>query len=289
MSFKQVHTVPKLAVPIRLQEYGPGIFNLIATKSALKKALKKQCITVNGLTATTATYIKGGETIEFLIPEQNIKGKSFVFPLKVIFEDNHLAVISKPAGILVSGNSFKTIANALAQNIKTSILEPQTVAQPVHRLDYGTTGLLLIGKTSTAIRRLNKMFEEGTINKSYFAVTIGEIKANGQINLPIGKKVATTYYKLIQSVSSRRYGRLNLVELWPQTGRRHQLRKHLSAIKSPILGDKEYGEHPMVLKGKGIYLHAHSLQFIHPFTKETMALRQALPEKFSKIFQITNN
>lgn len=190
---------------------------------------------------------------------------------------------------MVSGNSFKTIANALAQNIKTSIIEPQTIAQPVHRLDFGTTGLLLIGKTSAAIRHLNKMFEEGKINKTYFAITIGEIKPNGQINLPLEQKEATTYYKLIQSVSSERYGRLNLVELSPQTGRRHQLRKHLSAIKSPILGDKEYGKLPLILKGKGIYLHAHSLQFIHPFTKETMDLRQEPPEKFKKIFYTTNN
>ena len=108
--------------------------------------------------ATSATFINGGECVRLFIPEEVNSKKRLVFPLSVLFEDDHLALIHKPAGILVSGNSFKTIANALAQNIKRSNLADATIPQPVHRLDYATTGILLVGKTSTSIRTLNKMF-----------------------------------------------------------------------------------------------------------------------------------
>ncbi|NNE03593.1 MAG: RluA family pseudouridine synthase, partial [Eudoraea sp.] len=122
MSPTETHIVPKLPAPIRLQEYGTGIFALAYSKSALKKALKKQFITVNGAIATTATMIHGGESIEVSIPKTSPSKKKLIFPLKVVFEDEHLAVIHKPAGILVSGNRFKTIANALPQNLQLSNL-----------------------------------------------------------------------------------------------------------------------------------------------------------------------
>jgi len=99
----ETHLVPKLNAPIRLQEYGVGIFSALTTKSSLKKALKKQYITVNGDLASTATFIHGGETIQLTIPEQVPQKKKLKFELKVLFEDEHLALISKPAGILVSG------------------------------------------------------------------------------------------------------------------------------------------------------------------------------------------
>ena len=92
----------------------------------------------------------------------------------MLFEDEHLAMIHKPAGILVSGNGFKTIAKALSQNLKPSTLKDCTTLQPIHRLDYATTGILLIGKTSSSIRALNKLFENKAINKSYYAISIGE-------------------------------------------------------------------------------------------------------------------
>ena len=115
---------------------------------------------VNDSIATTATFISGGERISLSIPKEVSPTKKLVFQLKVFFEDDYMAVIHKPAGILVSGNSFKTIANALPQNIQPSKLPDATTPQPVHRLDYATTGILLVGKTSSSIRALNKMFED---------------------------------------------------------------------------------------------------------------------------------
>lgn len=280
----ETHIVPKLPAPIRLQEYGVGVFNAALTKSALKKALKKRYITVNAVIATSAIFIQGGETITLSIPEEVDSKKKLVLPVQVIFEDEHLAAIHKPAGILVSGNRFKTIANALAQNLSPSQLPDAAKPQPVHRLDYPTTGILLAGKTSSGIRALNVLFEDKAIQKTYYAVTIGEMNNMGTINSPIVGKKAQSNYIVRESVFSKKFGQLNLVELEPKTGRRHQLRKHLSSIGNPILGDREYGIENLIVKGKGLYLHAFALEFIHPFTNEKVHLKDGLPQKFKKIF-----
>ncbi|MGB1031527.1 MAG: RluA family pseudouridine synthase [Flavobacteriales bacterium] len=269
---------------MRLQEYGVGIFVSAFTKSALKKALKKNLITVNGDLATSATMISGGEHIELTIEEKVSPKKQLILPLKVIFEDDHLAVIHKPSGVLVSGNGFITVANGLAQNLKTSPLADATLPQPVHRLDFATTGVLLVGKTASAIRQLNKLFEDKKIKKTYFAVTIGEMDSEGRICSAIEGKKCESEYLVQQSVPSKRFGTLNLVKLHPHTGRRHQLRIHLSSIGKPILGDKDYGIEGLILKGKGMYLHAHSLEFVHPFTAEKVRIEDPLPEKFRKLF-----
>lgn len=280
----EIHLVPKKIKPARLQEYGVGIFSTFSTKSALKKALKKQYINVNGKIATSATYITGGETIKLNIPEEKVPKKKLDFQLKVLFEDEHLALIHKPAGILVSGNKFKTIANALPQNLHPGKHPDATKPQPVHRLDYETTGVLLVGKTSDSIRALNKMFENKEMAKTYYAVTIGKMNRDGEITSEIDGKHSHSVYSLNKSVSSKRFGQLNLVRLIPLTGRRHQLRKHLAGIGNPILGDKEYGMENLILKGKGLYLHAASLRFKHPFTNEVIHVKDELPEKFRKIF-----
>lgn len=257
---------------------------MTSTKSALKKVLKKGSVTVNNSVASTATLISGGETICLSIPENTEPKKKLVFPLKVLFEDDYIAVIHKPAGILVSGNSFKTIANALPQNIQPSILSDATVPQPVHRLDYATTGVLLVGKTSNSIRILNNLFANKQVSKTYYSITIGQMNASGIIDTNIDDKKSLTEYKVIESVTSERFDYLNLVKLNPKTGRRHQLRKHLASIGNPILGDKDYGIEGLVLKGKGLYLHAYSLEFEHPFTKNKLKVIGELSERFKKIF-----
>ncbi len=280
----QIHIVPELPTPIRLQEYGVGIFSATLTKSALKKTLKKQRIWVNGAIATSATFIKGGETIGLSVPVEISPKKKLIQPLEVLFEDDYLAAIHKPAGILVSGNSFRTIANALVQNLKQSTFADAVIPQPVHRLDYATTGILLVGKTGRSIRSLNKMFEDQKVKKTYYAISIGEMADHGKITQKIDGKNSQSDYVVCKSVPSNKFGKLNLVKLKPKTGRRHQLRKHLSSIGNPILGDREYGFDGMILKGKGLYLHAYSLKFTHPFTKGKVHLKVEIPQRFKKIF-----
>lgn len=279
-----IHVVPTQTPPQRLQEYGVGLFGSIPTKSAFKKALKKKCIQVNGVIATTATIITGGETVLYTPSEIPDHDKKLNIKLKVLFEDDYLAAIIKPGGILVSGNSFRTIANALPQNLIKSEQADAVIPQPVHRLDYATTGILLVGKTSESIRRLNKLFEDKEIVKTYYAVSIGPMESRGTIKVPIDHKEAITNYVKVATLDSPRFKFLNLVKLKPETGRRHQLRIHLAGVGNPILGDKDYTPEPLILKKKGMYLHASTLEFIHPFTYQRHTITAPLPERFTKIF-----
>jgi 23S rRNA pseudouridine1911/1915/1917 synthase len=281
----QTHIATPQNQPKRLQDYGVGIFELAYTKSALKKALKKGLISVNDKLATTATYIYGGETITLNIIETVAQKKQFIQKLDVLFEDDYLAIIRKPAGLLVSGNKFKTVTNALDQNLKRSTQSDATKPQPVHRLDYATTGVLLIGKTKQSIIALNTLFKTKSIQKQYYAITIGEMPDKGVITTEVDYKKAVSEYKVLTHVDSKRFNRLNLVELSPKTGRKHQLRKHCAEIGNPILGDKDYGFPNLVLNGKGMYLHAFGLEFIHPFTQEILIIKDELPERFRKIFK----
>jgi len=284
MQVKETHIVNKNVTPKRLQEYGVGVFQCISTKSALKKAIKKKMILVDGLIASTATFIVGGETIVYQHLRENENNTRLILKLDVVYEDEYLAVINKPAGILVSGNGFKTVANALAQNLKNSSVVDAVSPQPCHRLDYATTGLLLVGKTSSAITKLNQLFEHKKIEKEYFAVTIGGMDPVGSIHSNIDDKPAKSSFEVLESIVSERFSYLNLVKLSPHTGRRHQLRKHLLSIGNPILGDPTYFLTGLKLKGKGLYLHAKSLRFQHPVTNEEMYIKSKLPKKFTKLF-----
>ena len=140
--------------------------------------------------------------------------------------------------------------NALKNNLQESQQKDAVKPRPVHRLDYPTSGLLLIGKTSSSIQQLSKLFENKEIQKTYHAITIGKMVKQGDVSFPVDEKEALSYFKVLDSQSSDRFEFLNLVELSPKTGRRHQLRKHLSSLGNPILGDQEYGKEGLVLKGK---------------------------------------
>ena len=283
MCILESHIAKEQKEQIRIQEYAVGIFNTVPTKSGIKKAIKKKLILVNGLPTSTARIIIGGEKITLLNPKNKPLRKSLILRLAITFEDDYLAIIEKPPGILVNGNKFKTIDNALQQNLKKSSQIDAVRPRPIHRLDYPTSGLLLIGKTSSTIRALNKLFENKKIKKKYYAITIGKMNLKGAIKTYINKKTAITNYKTIQSVKSNRFEFLNLVELSPKTGRRHQLRIHLSSIGNPILGDQEYGIKSLILKGKGLYLHASQLDFTHPITKDKLSITSNLPKKFKMI------
>ena len=284
----ETHIATPQKEPKRLQDYGVGIFKTCSSKSALKKALVKKRIKVNGLVASSATYIYGGECIELKVElgEAKIK-RDFVFPLEVVFEDDYLAVILKPAGILVSGNVFKTINNALDQNLTKSSAGDVVQAKTVHRLDYPTTGLLLVGKTASSIMLLNEMFAEKLVQKTYLAITIGIMPQQGVVTEDIDDKPSESDFECLQSVPSVRFGQLNLVRLTPKTGRRHQLRKHMAFLGHPILGDKDYGAEGLVLQGKGLYLHAFSLEFKHPIFGTKMNITSSFPKRFQKIFDVS--
>ena len=285
MQLVETHIAQKQENAIRFQEYGVGIFNTIPTKSGIKKAIKKGLIFIDENLATTSKYISGGEKIELFESEKSSTFERLKLDLEVLFEDDYLAIIHKPAGILVSGNKFITIANGLTQNLKKSNQFDAVKPKPVHRLDYPTSGLLLVGKTSASIQYLNKLFENKKIQKTYFAVTIAKMKSKGSISCSIDNRESLTDYEVLESAKSDRFEFLNLVKLSPKTGRKHQLRIHLLSIGNPILGDKQYFLENKILKGKGLYLHAASLDFTHPITKEKLTISKELPKKFRNIFR----
>lgn len=189
--------------------------------------------------------------------------------------------------LIVSGNKLKSIVNALPSNLKMSTQKDMLVApQPAHRLDFATSGLLVVAKTKTALLELHSLFKNKNITKVYHAVTVGEMKQKeGFIDLPIDEKNSTSIFKVMDSVVSERFQNLNLVYLLPKTGRRHQLRKHMLSLGNPILGDATYCEPEQLLKGKGLYLHASGIEFLHPITQKQIKASLPLPKKFRKIFK----
>ena len=281
---RESHVVPKQHAHIRFQEYGINIFSSISTKSGLKKAIKKGLIKINGEPASTATYIIGGETVE-LFDISNPRKRPIDLQLNVCYEDDYLAIINKPSGIVVSGNKWKTIQNALPTNLKPSTQnDVLSLPLPIHRLDFPTSGLLIVGKTSQAVISLCRMFEEKEILKTYQAISVGVMKTSGIIKTPIKEKDSKTAYLVKDTKVSSKYGCLNLVELRPATGRTHQLRIHLASIGNPILGDTTYAGLYKDMFKKSLYLHASALEFQHPILKTKLYVETELPSKFKKIF-----
>lgn len=278
------HQATGLEKPQRLSDYAGGVFKLIPSRKGMKKAIDKGWVTINGKIASTADLVSDGDSIELTIGEVQSRPE-IELKLDVIYEDDFLAVINKKPGIEVSGNRKWTVENALSQNLKRSS-EVDVLPHPeaIHRLDHPTTGALLIGKTRAAVSALNRMFAEKKIQKTYWAVAIGKMKPEGKISTAIDGKPSLSKFKVLKTVCSERFEKLNLVELHPETGRRHQLRKHLASIGNPILGDKDYGIDGLILNGKGLYLHSKSLNFIHPFTKEELSIEAPTPKKFLKLF-----
>ena len=135
-----------------------------------------------------------------------------------------------------------------------------------------------------AVAALNKMFEERKVKKTYHAITIGNMDESGTIETPVDDKPSKSTFTVLKSVVSERFAFLSLVKLEPHTGRKHQLRKHLSEMGNPILGDRDYGAEGLILSGKGLYLHASSLLFQHPVSKQELFIEAALPKKFRKLF-----
>jgi len=228
--------------------------------------------------------VQYGQVIDLLETPQS-QPKIFELQLEILFEDHFMAAIHKPAGFSVSGNAYKTIYNSLPYNLKKSS-EPDALPwpTPVHRLDNQTSGILLIAKTKTAQIALGNQLENHTIQKKYCAVVIGKVLSKGKIKTPIEDKTAQTDFEVVTVVNSLRFEHLSLLNVFPKTGRTHQIRIHLASIGHPIFGDKLYVEEKMLHKGKGLFLCACEISFLHPKTSEEINLKIAPPYKFESLF-----
>lgn len=276
--------VPHLEKPVRLSDLSFTYFRSLNSRKAVKNAVKQGLIFINEQHGFTADFVYGGENIQVFEAKDKKPQTTINLDLEVLYEDDYLALVNKPAGIVVSGNKNWTLEHALSGNLKPSLQEDVTNPEPIHRLDYPTSGVLLIGKTYSMIIQLNQLFEERKIQKTYHAICIGKMKSHAFIELPIDGKTSKSEVVVMKTLASPRFTFLNLVKLTPYTGRRHQLRKHMAAIGNPILGDLDYGKEGLILRGKGLYLHASSLEFVHPVSGKRLFIEADLPKKFRKVF-----
>ncbi|MFT5666808.1 MAG: 23S rRNA pseudouridine1911/1915/1917 synthase [Vicingaceae bacterium] len=212
---------------------------------------------------------------------------------QVIFEDNHLLAVNKPSGMLSQGDRTKDapISELAKQYIKEKYKKPGEVYLGLpHRIDRPTSGLLLLAKTSKALARLNKMFQDKEIQKTYWAVVknrpekdedtlVHFLVRNSERNKSTahkkeieGSKRAELSYKVKLSLDN-----YHLLEIYPKTGRHHQIRSQLAAIGSPIKGDIKYG-FDRTNSDASIHLHARSIAFIHPVSKEKQKISAPAPK-----------
>ena len=279
------HTVPDQLAEIRLVDYLPGIFDLIPSKAAAKKTLKRGEVFIDGELAVGSRWIIPGQQIQLLDPGINVHS-IFELPLEILFEDDYLAVINKPAGFPVSGNYFKTIQNALPFNLKKSnCTDALKMPRPIHRLDMPTSGLLVIAKTAKALMTLGQQLEKKEFEKRYRAIVVGKMPEKGLVDEPIKGQTAKTKFKLVRHIPSLKTEWLSLVDLYPLTGRTHQLRIHMSGLGFPIVGDKTYCNDAPLLKGKGLFLSAVGLKFKHPVSGDLMSVKVNEPEKFHSFLE----
>jgi 23S rRNA pseudouridine1911/1915/1917 synthase len=260
-----------------------------------------------------ATKVRGHETFTLSIPEpEPAHNEPQDIPLSIVFEDEHLLVVDKPAGLVVhpaAGNRAGTLVNALLHHCAGRLSGIGGVARPgiVHRIDKDTSGLLVVAKTDVAHEGLAKQFAAHSIDRRYVAIVDGVPKAaRGTIDAPLARSAHDR--KQIAIVRPRELGgrgkravthwtRLEplrdaaLVECRLETGRTHQVRVHLASIGHTLLGDPVYGRGKTVhrqllnqLDFRRQALHAASLGFVHPVTKARLSFDSALPSDMQELF-----
>jgi 23S rRNA pseudouridine1911/1915/1917 synthase len=269
------------------------------SRAFLQKLVRSNDVLVDGLPAKSHHKLKNGQRVEVGIPR--MIPTSIVpedLPLDIVYEDDYLLVVNKSGDMVVHpapGNWSGTLVNALAAHCK-KLSEVSGPVKPgiVHRIDKGTSGLLVVAKTDEAHRMLAKQFKLKTSRRVYTAIVRGIVQLdNGIIDLPIGRHVrdrlkmavdfnsekeAVTMYHVVE-----RFRDDTLLELVLQTGRTHQIRVHMSHIGHPLLGDDKYGtrgEFPRPM------LHAKLLGFVHPLTKKYMEFRSPMPNDMKRLIKI---
>ncbi|MEW5758201.1 MAG: RluA family pseudouridine synthase [Candidatus Omnitrophota bacterium] len=289
-----VYLHEKLSVEL---EFGQPI---TISREIIKKLILSGDITVNGNKTNPHQKIKPGDIIVGVYRDAPVIGIiPQNIPLDIVYEDDDLIVINKQAGLVVHpapGNWDNTLVNGLVFLGKQLSTVDPTRPGIVHRLDQETSGLMLIAKNNQAHYFFVKQFSRHLISRQYIAVVYGEIQFDeGRIDSSIGKhpkdfrrmttgisrdeKNALTYYKTLKRTKN-----WSFLELIPQTGRTHQLRVHLASIGHPILGDTKYGKNvgangSLPLSSR-MFLHAKSIKFPHPRTKEIMEFKSDLPIEF---------
>ncbi len=304
--------------PERLDQYIGHKSDLNLSRTRAQKLIENGLIIVNGKKALHHLILRGGEKICITIPPPPVSEiLPEEIPLKIVFEDEYLFVIDKPAGIVTHpgpGNVTGTLVNAV-MNYSRNLSSLSGSDRPgiVHRLDKDTSGLIIIAKNDDVHLKLQTALKERKIKKIYVALICGHMKElSGVINLPVGrstrdrKKMAVTRLKGREALTEyklvKRYGLYDLLEVNLLTGRTHQIRIHFSHLGHPVFGDANYGgrlkwhlgifsaEKQLALRALEIMrhqaLHARSLEFVHPATGKNISLSSDLPEDFKALLAL---
>jgi tRNA pseudouridine32 synthase/23S rRNA pseudouridine746 synthase len=205
--------------------------------------------------------------------------------LDIVYQDSHYLVVNKPSGLLSVPGRGEDKADCMVSRVKQAF--PEVLV--VHRLDMSTSGIMLLARSLEAQGAMGKLFEHRQVAKTYIAVVAGECPLEGYVDLPLiidwpnrprqivdheqGRSAYTQYHRLDFSQEQG----VSRVSLHPKTGRTHQLRVHMASIGHPILGDDLYAPEQWVTGQPRLHLHAQSLRFEHPFTKEPLLIESLSP------------
>lgn len=289
---------------VRFPEAGERLDTFVAgksgiTRSQVKILIERGNVLVNGGPGSRNYRVKANDVITLNQPEKETEG---LIPepilIDVLFRDDHVAVVDKPAGMVVypsAGHAHSTLMNALAYHCgKLAAVGGPLRPGVVHRLDRETSGVMVVALDDGAYYDLVEQFRERSIHRKYVALVYGNIKTDrGEIAAPIGrsesdrKKMSTRVRRGKEAVTRwkvlRRFGVATLLELRLGTGRTHQIRVHLSSIGYPVLGDKTYGRKTEIEINKRKLpiprqmLHAEILGFKHPVSGEYMEFSSPMP------------
>jgi 23S rRNA pseudouridine1911/1915/1917 synthase len=279
------------------------------SRTQIKQWIDAELVAVNDVFVKAKTRVVAGDVVTctpIIKPEPTWIAQDI--PLNIVFEDDSMLVINKPAGLVVhpgAGNSHSTLLNALLHH--SPELKNLPRAGIIHRLDKDTTGLLIIAKTPLALTHLTHQLKERTLVREYQAIVYGNLISGGTVDAPIDRhsmqrkrmgvsdtgKPAVTHYRVMEH-----YRSLTRLKVKLETGRTHQIRVHMSHIRHPIAGDVLYGGRVTLSKGmtedlilclrkfKRQALHAFAIGFTHPVSEEWMTVEADLPTDMKEFINV---
>ena len=265
---------------IRVDRFAAAVVPGLPTVRSAYKAARRGELWLNGEVCESSRFVNPGDRLRW-VPGDRPLPRVYERPIEVLFMDDQLAVVLKPAGLRVSGNVHRTLEHALPTSLALSPAEgalPRPA--PVHRLDARTSGLLAVARTATAAASLGRQFQAREVHKRYRALLIGRLDGEGVVEIEVEGRHALTRYAAVEHTRSPRSDWLTTVDLFPVTGRTHQLRRHMAHVGHPVLGDGRYGIPGMVLRGAGLFLCAVQIRLRHPITGEAIDVTAPEPAKF---------
>jgi 23S rRNA pseudouridine1911/1915/1917 synthase len=310
--------VPKAVESERLDRFLADNPDLDLSRSRIQKLIESGLVTVDGVVQPARYRVRPGQVAEItLVPDHRPELAAEDIPLEIVYGDDHLAVINKPAGMVTHpapGNYSGTLVHALLHRFgQLSSSSGDDRPGIVHRLDKNTSGLLVVARTDRTYRRLQQAIQAREVQRSYLGLIWGRLpESSGTIELPIGRSRKDRKKMAVKGQASRPavtaysevklYRSFQLLELALHTGRTHQIRVHLSHMGHPVFGDSEYGGRDKQVRGmfaperplarellsllKRQALHASRLVFEHPETGESLSFEVSPPADFRSVLDL---